>query len=158
MNGLDFDQRVLRPWENDPEFYVTFFNDESDQPLARRATSRRDRSKRGSFPCPIPPPRLQNSTPVCAPSPGLMQQARSNLTGNRRDLWIYGAEAIKSQSAALKSFGDALPADFSMLKSTTDRAIAATDSLASWLDVQAPLKTGESGVGIEQTTTGISAT
>ena len=32
VNGLDFDQRVLKPWANNPAFYVTFFPEESDQP------------------------------------------------------------------------------------------------------------------------------
>ena len=32
MNGLDFDHRVLKPWANNPAFYVTVFTDESDQP------------------------------------------------------------------------------------------------------------------------------
>src|SRR5262252_4217444 len=32
MNGLDFDHRVLKPWANNPGFYVTVFLDESDQP------------------------------------------------------------------------------------------------------------------------------
>ena len=32
MNGLDFDHRVLRPWANDPAFYMTVFADQSDQP------------------------------------------------------------------------------------------------------------------------------
>ena len=32
MNGLDFDQRVLRPWANNPAFYATVFASQSDQP------------------------------------------------------------------------------------------------------------------------------
>src|SRR5262249_22989409 len=32
MNGLDFDHRALRPWANNPAFYVTVFFDRSDQP------------------------------------------------------------------------------------------------------------------------------
>ncbi len=32
MNGLDFDHRVLKPWANNPAFYVTAFMEESDQP------------------------------------------------------------------------------------------------------------------------------
>jgi hypothetical protein len=32
VNGLDFDHRVLRPWANNPAFYVTVFSEESDQP------------------------------------------------------------------------------------------------------------------------------
>src|SRR5438309_4989480 len=32
MNGLDFDHRVLRPWERNPGFYVGVVADQSDQP------------------------------------------------------------------------------------------------------------------------------
>jgi hypothetical protein len=32
MNGLDFDHRVIRPWANNPAFYVTIFTSQSDQP------------------------------------------------------------------------------------------------------------------------------
>ena len=32
MNGLDFDHRVLKPWANNPAYYVTVFSDQSDQP------------------------------------------------------------------------------------------------------------------------------
>src|SRR5450631_4080049 len=32
INGLDFDHRVLKPWANNPGFYVTVFSEESDQP------------------------------------------------------------------------------------------------------------------------------
>ena len=32
MNGLDFDHRVLKPWANNPAFYVTVFPSQSDQP------------------------------------------------------------------------------------------------------------------------------
>ena len=32
MSGLDFDHRVLKPWVNNPAFYVTAFMEESDQP------------------------------------------------------------------------------------------------------------------------------
>ena len=32
LNGLDFDHRVLKPWANNPAFYVTVFTEESDQP------------------------------------------------------------------------------------------------------------------------------
>ena len=37
LAGLDFDHRVLKPWANNPAFYVTVFSEESDQPAPRRA-------------------------------------------------------------------------------------------------------------------------
>lgn len=32
MNGLDFDHRVIKPWANNPAFYVRIFPWQSDQP------------------------------------------------------------------------------------------------------------------------------
>ena len=32
MNGYDFNQRVLKPWERDPAFYTTVWIDRSDVP------------------------------------------------------------------------------------------------------------------------------
>ena len=32
VTSLDFDHRVLKPWANNPGYYVTFFPEESDQP------------------------------------------------------------------------------------------------------------------------------
>jgi hypothetical protein len=32
MNGLDFDHRVLRPWQRDPAFYKTLWMERSDVP------------------------------------------------------------------------------------------------------------------------------
>src|SRR5712671_589995 len=32
INGLDFDHRVLRPWEKNPAFYAMVFGSQSDQP------------------------------------------------------------------------------------------------------------------------------
>src|SRR3546814_12612294 len=32
MNGMDFDQRVLRPWARDPSFYVTVWPHRTDVP------------------------------------------------------------------------------------------------------------------------------
>ena len=47
MNGLDFDHRVLRPWANNPAFYVTVFTSESDQPareVRRQIDSRQNQA------------------------------------------------------------------------------------------------------------------
>ena len=35
MNGLEFDHRVLRPWANNPAFYVTIFPSEAISPRAK---------------------------------------------------------------------------------------------------------------------------
>src|SRR5262245_64012888 len=39
MSGLDFDHRVLKPWANNPAFYVTVFSSQSDQPAREGPTA-----------------------------------------------------------------------------------------------------------------------
>src|ERR1043165_8792462 len=38
MNGLDFDIRVLKPWERDPAFYTTLKTEQSDTPAPEGPT------------------------------------------------------------------------------------------------------------------------
>src|SRR3989442_6862415 len=82
MNGLDFDHRVLRPWERNPDFYVTVFADESDQP-AREGPHALGGIELFRFSLPRDADELARRL---APIPALLQQERGNLTGNRRDL------------------------------------------------------------------------
>ena len=80
--------------------------------------------------------------------PGLLAQAKTNLTGNGRDLWIYGTKNLKQQS---KELGD-VRASYRVPRAsrrTSSAAKQATDALTAWLDAQAPSKTGPSGIGIE---------
>ncbi len=148
MNGLDFDHRVLQPWTNNPAFYVTALMDESDQP-AREGPLAAGGVDLWKYTFPLP---ADDATAIKAglqPIPKLLEQAKQNLTGNQKDIWTYGTKAIKQQSADLGAFaarlGDAQPE----LKAVVDRAKAATDGLAAWLDSQAPAKTGPSGIGVE---------
>ena len=126
MNGLDFDHRVLKPWVNNPAFYVTVFNDESDQPARegphaagmvelvwyKRSLSAKDAAAIDSGIRMIP---------------ALLEQARVNLTGSEKDLWNYGIGEIKAQSAALTSFSNELTAEQGALKTDVAKAKAATD-------------------------------
>ena len=79
--------------------------------------------------------------------PPLLEQARRNLTGNARDLWVAGIKNIKDQRANLdgivETAGDAASDE---LKEALDNAQEATSSLAAWLEEQALFKTGPSGI------------
>src|SRR5262249_48850759 len=83
------------------------------------------------------------------PIPKLLDQAKSNLTGNQKDLWTYGLKAITAQSAALTSFGAKLGEAEPDLKAAIDRARSATDALAAWLQTQAPGKAAPAGIGVD---------
>jgi hypothetical protein len=148
MSGLDFDHRVLKPWANNPAFYVTVYGDESDQP-AREGPLAAGGVDLWKYTFPLSAGDAAAIAAALQPIPKLLEQAKTNLTGNQKDLWIYGAKAVRAQSANLTSFAAKLPDGQPDLKATAERARTATDSLADWLDSQASGKAGPSGIGVE---------
>jgi hypothetical protein len=148
MHGLDFDHRVIRPWANDPAFYVTVFSSESDQP-AREGHYARGGVELWMYPPPLTPAQMAEiGAGLRAVSP-LLDQARENLTGTGRDLWTFGVQRIRQQSRDLERFAAQLTgADTAALRADADRARAATDAFATWLDGQLVSKTGPSGIGV----------
>src|SRR5690606_29945771 len=85
--------------------------------------------------------------------PPLNEQAKQNLTGNARELWVAGIRPIRAQVDDLKSLLDrpGVREDVE-LASAIDAAVASTNNLADWLQQQAPSKTGPSGIGKENYT------
>jgi hypothetical protein len=148
LAGLDFDHRVLKPWANNPGFYVTVFWEESDQP-AREGPFAYGGVELWSYEFPLSAESGAKIDAGIRAIPGLLAQAKKNLTGNGRDLWVYGAKAIRQQSADLATLAAKLDGAAANLKADVERAKKATDDLAAWLDSQAASKTGPSGVGIE---------
>ncbi len=80
--------------------------------------------------------------------PPLMKQAQKNLTGNARELWITGIRNIRQQRQNLDLVTE-LTADSTNTELLEMIAASklATDEFILWLEAQAPLKTGPSGVG-----------
>jgi hypothetical protein len=148
MNGLDFDHRVLRPWANNPAFYVTFFPSQSDQP-AREGPLAHGAVELWSYRFPLAAGDAAAIEAGVRAIPALLRQARGNLTGNGRDLWVYGLGSIREQSADLAQFAAQLGDEYSGLKARVAEAKRATDEFAAWVAAETPKNTGPSGVGIE---------
>ncbi|HKW03518.1 MAG TPA: DUF885 family protein [Vicinamibacterales bacterium] len=148
MNGLDFDHRVLLPWANNPAFYVTVFLDESDQP-AREGPLAAGGVDVWKYTFPLSTKDASEIAAGLTIVPALLEQAKTNLVGHQKDLWTYGRAAIKDQSAALTQLASRLKGSEGDLKTAIDRAKAATDALASWLDSQASSRTESSGIGVD---------
>jgi len=148
MNGLDFDHRVLRPWANNPAFYMTVFADQSDQP-AREGPHAAGAVELWSYTFPLSATDAARVSHDLRVIPPLLAQARRNLVGNGRDLWTFSAGDVRDQSAALAGLetklGPGAPADLVM---QVRLAKAATDSFATWLASKIPTKTGPSGIGV----------
>ncbi|HEY8311466.1 MAG TPA: DUF885 family protein [Gemmatimonadaceae bacterium] len=148
MNGLDFSQRVLRPWSRNPAFYVSFFTSRSDQP-AREGTVPAGAIELWEWNFPLTRERAGDLVRRLGTIPPFLAQARKNLTGNGRDLWVYGIESVRQQSAELAALSAKTAQTNPDVDSAAQRARAATDEFRAWLEQQAPSKTGPSGVGID---------
>ncbi|HEU4386225.1 MAG TPA: DUF885 family protein [Blastocatellia bacterium] len=148
INGLDFDHRVLRPWANNPAFYVTVFFDQSDQP-AREGPHAYGAAEIWQYRFPLNSDRAAELDAAVRLIPRLLEQARQNLVGKNKDLWVYGTREVREQSSALTRLA-ALVGDVSAeIRSDIERAKEATDKFVEWLEAQAPSKTAPSGIGIE---------
>ena len=148
MAGLDFDHRVLKPWANNPAFYATVLGEQSDQPAPEGpfAAGMVD-LWRCTFP--LSPSQAAALQPGLRAIPSLLAQARTNLVGDGRDLWTWGAKSLEAQAHALTQFEARLdgPA-LAELRQQVGQARAATVSFAGWVAEGAKQKTGPSGIGV----------
>jgi alpha-N-acetylglucosamine transferase len=102
MNGWDFNYRVLKPWERDPAYYKTLWMERSDVP-AHEGSTHHGIVDVWTYQFPLDTEsgmKLIGELNAIAP---LNEQAKLNLTGNAKELWIAGIRDIKTQSEDLKS-------------------------------------------------------
>lgn len=151
MNGLDFDQRVRRPWERDPAFYASVYAAQSDVP-AHEGPTIEGFIDLWTYAHPLSEPDAAELAARIGAIPALLEQARVNLTGNARDLWLAGDQSFAGQVAALGELAERVEGTNDDLETSIRAAIDATESFRGWLAEQAPSKTGPSGVGRENYT------
>ena len=156
MNGYDFNYRVLRPWERDPAFYQTVWTYKSDVP-AHEGPTNHATIELWTYSFPLTQDEQRRLAKELRVVPPLLEQARENLVGNARDLWVAGTENLRRQEKRLDSLSkklaqhhpDSLSSD---LKSALSHAKQSTGSFVGWLDAQAIYKNGPSGIGKENYT------
>ena len=149
MNGYDFNERVLQPWARDPAFYNTVWTDRSDVP-AHEGPTHHALVELWTYKFPLAPEEARRLTAELRVIPPMMQQARKNLTGNARELWIAGIRDMRAQSVNLLELRETVGAAATdELQAAIEAARVATDELVAWLEAQASHKTGPSGIGKE---------
>ncbi|MDH4057438.1 MAG: DUF885 domain-containing protein [Cyclobacteriaceae bacterium] len=148
MNGLDFDHRVIQPWVRDPAFYVWFYSYPSDVP-EREGPNIFGAIELPAYKQPLSEADAKEIASRLRNASALFEQAKINLTGNARDLWVTGIRSIRDQSIDLNNFAKVIESAHPDLAAAANEAIAASDQFADWLEEQAPKKTGPSGVGKE---------
>lgn len=152
MNGFDFNYRVLKPWERDPAFYKTIWTYKSDVP-AHEGPTNHGTLELWTYEFPLSNAERERMLNDLAVIPALNTQAKTNLTGNARDLWITGIRDIREQSKVLEDMKSAagVLADEEMM-SAIEKAQASTNELVQWLEAESDKKTGPSGIGKENYT------
>lgn len=151
MNGLDFYIRVLQPWARDPAFYTTVWTAQSDTP-AHEGPTHHGLAELWSYTYPLSAAAEAKLAGELRVVPPLLVQARLNLTGNARDLWITGAGTMQQQVTALDDLGKKTAQSGPELKRAIQAARKATVEFVAWLEKQAPTKNGPSGIGKENYT------
>jgi hypothetical protein len=147
MNGYDFNRRILKPWERDPAYYKSLWMSRSDVP-AHEGPTHHGTTEIWTYEFPVSGDQRDQLLADLQVIPPLNEQAKINLTGNARDLWVAGIRDIRTQSANLEVIKDrpGLRDDAEIMEAI-DAAIASTDDLAEWLEAEAESKDGPSGIG-----------
>ena len=151
MNGYDFNFRVLKPWERDPAFYQTIWMYESDVP-AHEGPTNHAVLEFWSYDFPLTNVEEKKLESELSIIPPFLAQARKNLTGNARDLWIAGIENIKDQEKDLDFLRSKVDLNNSSLLKELEAARNSTFEFRVWLEEQSPNKSGPSGIGKENYT------
>ncbi len=144
MSGLDFEHRVRRPWQRDPGFYKVIYMSRSDVP-AHEGPENHAYFDWWALEKPLSAADAQAAAEKIGMIPAFYEQARTNLTGNARDLWFGGIRVIEEQEHALRAIAAAT--DDANVRSAADEALAATESFGDWLEAELASKNGPSGIG-----------
>jgi len=149
INGLDFHQRVLKPWARDPAFYQTVWTYQSDTP-AHEGPTHHNLLELWTYDFPLSPSEQQRLRDDLRVIPPLLDQARGNLTGDARDLWLSGIYNIRQQGNDLRALRERLASGVMReLVGAVDDAIVATAEFAAWLEAEAPTRDSWAGVSIQ---------
>lgn len=150
LNGYEFNEKVLKPWQRDPAFYKQVWTYKSDVP-AHEGPTPHYITELWSYTFPLNANeqiRLNNDLARIKP---LQIQAQENLTGNAKELWIAGIRDIEEQHKTLLSIQSQINnTNNAQLITVHQEALQSTRQFVVWLKQQSSDKTGPSGLGIEQ--------
>ena len=152
MNGFEFNFRVLKPWERDPAYYKSVWMNRSDVP-AHEGPTHHSVVEIWQYDFPLSKNESSELNKQLRVIPILNEQAKINLTGNAKDLWIAGIRDIDTQISDLLSILNYPNVNNDQnLVTTINEAIESTVSFSNWLKSESSKKDGPSGIGKENYT------
>ncbi len=146
MNGLEFAHRVKQPWARDPAFYIWFFSYPTDVP-EREGPNAYGAVEYDYYPKPLSPDDAAEITIQLRKGPALWSQAKKNLTGNARDLWVLAERSFRAQSEDLRQFAESQQQTYPELAETAMNLSTESDNFARWIADNSSGREEPSGVG-----------
>jgi hypothetical protein len=152
MNGFDFNNRILKPWERDPAFYKSIWMERSDVP-DHEGPTHHGVVEVWQYSFPLESGKREEFLGKIKAISSLNSQAKENLTGNAKELWAAGIPTISQQVQDLKEIlGFPGVKENQELTQAIEEATNSTEDLVKWLEEEAPKKDGPSGIGKENYT------
>lgn len=149
INGLDFDHRVFHPWKRDPAFYAVITTYEPDVP-AREGPEIFNVLYLPEYTFPLEGEQKKDFRTKLTAIPGILAQAKTNLTEKGKDLWFFGIRQKEREISALTSLSKRLANGSQDLVPLVDRAREAVVEFKTWLENEhAPMKQTQDGIGID---------
>jgi len=139
MNGLEFDHRVMRPWFRDPAFYVVIafqFGPKMLGAIPQGALS-------------VPVRDEEELAGKLRAVPGILDQARENLTEGCGDLTMLGIRSKRREAGILQRFIQQLKTGGSSLVGDAVKALKAVKAFGAWLQASRRKMDAPSGIGID---------
>jgi len=147
MNGYEFNYSILKPWERDPAFYQTIWMNQSDVP-AHEGPTNHGVLEFWMYDLPLDEDSKKKFLYEMMSIPSFLIQARDNLKGNAKDLWIAGIENFRKQYNNLNSIKSQLNLKRNdNISVVIEEAKIATQNFIEWLENESTNKTGPSGIG-----------
>jgi hypothetical protein len=152
MNGYDFNYRVLKPWERDPAYYQILWMNQSDVP-AHEGPTNHGVLEFWMYDIPLDSESEQKMIKELKSITPFLNQAKTNLTGNAKELWEAGIENLRQQRDNLIVVRSKLNLSSEhKINKEIKNAINSTEEFIKWLEDESSKKTGPSGIGKENYT------
>ena len=147
MNGYEFNYSVLKPWERDPAFYQTIWMRQSDVP-AHEGPTNHGVLEFWMYDLPLNGDSKKKFQNEMMSIPSFLIQARDNLKGNAKELWVAGIENFRKQFNNLNIIKSKLNLNKNdNISIAIEEAKIATQNFIEWLENESKNKTGPSGIG-----------
>jgi hypothetical protein len=147
LNGFDFDHRVLRPWSKDPCFYAVLEISGPDVP-AREGPQIFGTLCLSDFSFPLDKERHFIFAAKLRAIPGILAQAKSNLTEISNDQRLLGIRQKQDEGTDLHRLAERLKPRHPDLVPLIVEAKKAVEDFRAWLENLTGLPKAPSGIGI----------